>query len=123
MHGTKAEITLGSLRSISRCIIFGWVHGMEEGAGDSMKTYLENESLIDNKTGLMRIPLMCDRCKKSEEVLYRVRRWSICKNCAEEYREMKEEHNRNMSENREILRELKNAEFPWFRSLFSFIWR
>ena len=93
-------------------------------SGGTLNNYGElNMTLIDSETGLMKIPLMCDRCKKSEEVLYRVRRWSICKNCADEYREMKEEHNRNMSENIEILRELKNAEFPWFRSLFSFIWR
>lgn len=79
-----------------------------------MKTYLENESLIDNKTGLMRIPLMCDRCKKSEEVLYRDSRQSVrssrglCKNCADEYKKMREEFKADREENLKFIREISN---------------
>lgn len=56
-----------------------------------------NMTLIDSETGLMKIPLMCGRCKKSAEVLYRVSGYAVhsslelCKNCADEYKKFREE--------------------------------
>ena len=58
-------------------------------------------ALLDPETGLMKIPLACDRCGKSTEELYRIyldridyrkKAWKVCKACSDEWIKFKQEN-------------------------------